>query len=203
MSQNSTVLQKSIQLYAIVAILISVVTVSIVSITPFYRDLREIEKRDLKFARDSSAGILNEFFSRTIDIASQISSRTQAKMLLESWINKPDSRQETELFLAEILKAALGSSNKLVSISRFDSQGKLVTRVGTKVNGLLPKQFDISRIRMLGPIQKGTEHYISVVSPIDYDISIGYAIYNKQDDNMETMLFRADSLMYQHKKGKP
>ena len=179
MENKTEKIQRLTQIYAVIAIVIISIIVTLVSVTPLYLKLREIEKRDLIFARDTSSLLINGYFSRLKDIARQVSSRTKAKQLLEDYENRKISYDEMNQFLSTILNAALKSNVEMVGIARVNLNGEIMSEVGLKPKAqYFLKGDDRLPLKLYSPYYEDNHHYLTVLSPV-LDTSnqeIGYDI---------------------------
>jgi diguanylate cyclase (GGDEF)-like protein len=160
-------IQRIIRIYSLVTVVLIAFTVTILAIYPLYSLLRETEKRDLVFARDTSVLIVDEYVSRIKDIAKQISSRTKARILLEEYQAQKITRQQMQSYLRTILQSALQSSTQLIGITRMDSKGEIMASVGKPITStFLPKTNSQSEIAIHGPFIRDKHYYLTITSPI-------------------------------------
>lgn len=166
MSQATTKIQFRIQLYSIISILLTATIVSFFVFYPLYNKLRDIEKRDLFFARDASILIVDSYMSRIRDIAKQISSRTKAMMLTESYQQPNGNTKTSKQFLSKILTAALHNSAHLVGISRYTAKNQLILTVGQ--SPIFDEKFksQLRTIKVHGPFFHAGRYFVTAIAPI-------------------------------------
>ncbi len=161
-------LQKSIVGYSAMGILVIGVIVALVSIGPLYKYLKENADRNLQLVQNTKTRAVEEYLSRAKDIASQISSRTRIREVLEVYNRGEITLKELVKFTENKLLDAMNHSEEVAGISRLDKGGNLVVYVGKPI----PKKFwsipDTKSIKtnVSGSVNVEGEEYIVVVSKI-------------------------------------
>ncbi|HBB30667.1 MAG TPA: hypothetical protein DDZ80_20825 [Cyanobacteria bacterium UBA8803] len=130
-------LQKSILVYSTLAIMVMSVIIAAASILPLYSSLKKNQQRNLLFALKTRTFAIDEYLSRTKDIALQIASRTRVRQMLEAYNRGEVTLDEFANFSHPILTDALKQSQELAGINRLDRKGKLVVQVGLAI----PEEF--------------------------------------------------------------
>ncbi len=144
------------------------VIVALVSIVPFYTNLKRDQERNLQFALTTRTMAVEEYLSRVKDVAVQVTSRTKAREKLEKYNQGQVTLDELVNFSTAILTDSLNHSKEIVGISRLDRQGELAIQVGLPV----PREHwpvpDAKATEALvrGPIQLRGKSYLVVGAPI-------------------------------------
>ena len=125
--------RKSLILYSIIGILVSGLIIAIVSIVPLTSKLKEYQEEKLVFAVKTKSLTVNEFLTRAKETASQITSRTRIRDMLEKYNRHEISLKELVSFCGPKLKDALAHSANAIAISRFDRLNNLVIMVNTPI----------------------------------------------------------------------
>ncbi|MDF1760979.1 MAG: diguanylate cyclase [Coxiellaceae bacterium] len=160
-------IQRTIQIYAIFAVVLIAITITAVAVYPLYSKLRDTEQRGLAFARDTGVLIVDEYVARIKDIAKQISSRTKARLLVQDYDDNKISKHEMTPYLRNILRSALRSSTQLMGITRVNKNGDIMANVGKPIpSDFYPAHMTPSQLKLYGPFTRDKHYFITVVSPI-------------------------------------
>jgi len=160
--------RKSLILYSIIGILVSGLVIAGVSIVPLTAKLKKYQEEKLVFAVKTKSLTVNEFFSRAIETASQITSRTRIRDMLEKYNRQEMSLEELVSFCGPKLKDALAHSANAIGISRFDKLKNLTMQIETpipEVYWYIPPETVMSPV-LRGPVQINDELHIIVSAPI-------------------------------------
>jgi signal transduction histidine kinase len=161
-------LQRSILVYSTLITLVIGAIIAAVSIVPLYNTLKRDQQRNLLFALKTRTFAIDEYLSRTKDIALQIASRTRVRNKLEAYNRGEISRTELVEFSQPILKDALKQSRELVGINRLDQRGELVVQVGLAI----PEKFrsipNLNSNAVISPVPLvlAGQSYLVVKAPI-------------------------------------
>ncbi|GGA37116.1 cache domain-containing protein [Okeania sp. KiyG1] len=187
-SINSKELQRLLIFYSAAGIFTISVLVAIVSIAPLYKQLKRNEESNLQSALRTRTLAVEEFLSKAKGIATQIASRTQARLELEAYNRSLNNRASTVSNITRYLSDALNRSEDVVGISRFDRDNQLVVQLGLPI----PQKFwDFStqnsqNSQISNPIRLNNQSYIIV----------SQAIFNSNQEQQGTdlVLFKTEDL---------
>lgn len=161
-------LQRSLVVYSSIGILTISAIVAIASIVPLSQQLRQAEARNLQSALKTRTLVVEEFLSRTQDVAQQIAGRTRAREQLEAYNRGQINRDALVSAITPILTDALNQSEEVDGIIRLDSRDRLAAQVGENI----PEAFwsipspNTQGAIVRGPIQVGQQSYLVVGTPI-------------------------------------
>nr|WP_293093161.1 ATP-binding protein [Okeania sp. SIO2F4] len=182
---NSKQLQRLLIFYSAVGIFTISILLAIISIFPFYKELRKNAESNLKLGLRTRTLAVEEFLLRTKDIAAQIASRTQARRELESYNRNPNYSDAAVSKMADYLKDALNQTEDVVGISRFGRDNQLVVELGLPI----PQehwQLPIKKAKISNPIRLKNESYLIISQPIINS--------KKQQVGTDLVLFKTQSL---------
>lgn len=171
-------LRQSIVVYAAVGMLAIGVIISIASMVPLYRYLKQDAQENLLLAVQTKSQAVEEYLWRVRDIAEQIASRSKAREALENYNQGEVKKPELAQFSTPLLADALNQSPEIVGITRLDRAGNPVVEVG----------MPIARHLWQVPPGEGTNAIVS--QPIrlkeQFYIVAGAPIINKQSQRVGT-----------------
>jgi PAS domain S-box-containing protein len=161
-------LQRSLVVSSTLGIFSVAVIVAVASIAPLYEYLKKEQERTLVLALNAKTTAVEEYLARAKDVASQISSRTIARRVLDEYNRGETTLQELQEFSQEVLSDALRFSPEVSGLTRIDLKGTPVVRVGLEIPGefLQRQDFRSRKILLHGPATLGAQSYLVVQSPI-------------------------------------
>ncbi|NLX99758.1 MAG: PAS domain-containing protein [Rhodopirellula sp.] len=134
-------LRNSIIIYTTFGMLLMIVVSALLAVLPIYDKLRDAQQNYFLHATRSKAGDVEQYLWRIEAIARQISSRTHARRLFESYLRQEITKEEFAAQSKPILLDALAGSNEARGITRADKQGNVLVTVGAAIpRSLWPKQ---------------------------------------------------------------
>lgn len=183
---------KNLQRILIVAASLGILTiagsVAIASIVPLARRLRQAEEKNLIFAASTRKLVVEEYLSKATEVAAQITSRTRARRLLESFNQGEIPLEEFTTNTQRILTDALQQSDEVVGITRLDRDRQARASVGLTIP---PEVFVIPPEDVRVPIAEN----LVEIEEITY-LAIGAPILNPQKERVGTdiVLYSIDHL---------
>ncbi len=160
-------LQKSIITYSAFGILVVSILIVLVSVVPFYAHLKAEEENKLAMIAGTRAMAIEEYLSRTSDIATQITSRTQIRNALESYNQGEMSLEGLIEFSAPKLADAMTISDEIAGITRLDQTGTAAIQVGLPLSPTnLAAIQDNSSVTLHYPFMINNQPYMIVCAPI-------------------------------------
>jgi diguanylate cyclase (GGDEF)-like protein/PAS domain S-box-containing protein len=123
-------LQNRISTFAMFGILLTGLIVGLATALPFYHQLRKNSELSMRFHVHAQAQTLSQQFSKLIDIAQQLTSRTQIRKRLEQYNQGKVSLTELVQFSVPRLEDAMAQTGEIAGLIRLDAQGNPVVRVG-------------------------------------------------------------------------
>ncbi len=161
-------LQRSLVISSTLGIFSVAVIVAVASIAPLYEYLKTEEERSLALALSAKTTAVEEYLARAKDVASQISSRTEARRKLEEFNRGQIPIQELQEFSQTVLSDAMRFSPDVRGITRVDLKGEAIVQVGLEIpEEFLQRQDSRSREALFqGPITLGGHTYLVVQAPI-------------------------------------
>ncbi len=154
--------------YAIASVLIVSALVAWVGMMPLYRELLRNQEQNLAFGAHTRAQTLDQLLSNKIDVALQITGRTQARLALERYNQGELDLESLQEFSEPILLDALAMSENVAGITRLDDDAKLAITVGRPV----PESYwqavasDNDATQLRGPVEIEDEEYLLISTPI-------------------------------------
>ena len=167
-SLNAKTLQRLLITYSALGIFAISAIVALISIVPLYNQIKKDTERDLQFSLHTRRMTIEQFLLRRQDIASQITSRTRVRQLLENYNSGKIQREHIIGFTRKGLTDALNQTEDVFGIVRLDARGNLVVSVGESV----PSQFwQIPPLEVTQPIIGSTlqlkeKSFLVVSAPI-------------------------------------
>lgn len=161
-------LTRNLIVSAALGILTISVIVSLSGMIPLYRKLQSSEERQLVFGVKTRAQTLEQLLARQKGIAEQITSRTKARVELESYNRGESTAENFREIVGPILQDALDHSDQVAGIARLDLHGDLAVAVGQEI----PEDFritpdaDSQLAKLAGPFDIGGEKFVIVRAPI-------------------------------------
>ncbi|MGC9503669.1 methyl-accepting chemotaxis protein [Baaleninema sp.] len=116
-----------------VGIFIVSAIVAAVAVFPLSRQIKAEVRKELQFAATTRIFTVEEFLSRLESIAMQITSRTRARQILETYNRGEIERGEFAATSQGILTDALNQFEDVLGITRLDRQGNLAVSVGREI----------------------------------------------------------------------
>ncbi|MEB3341213.1 ATP-binding protein [Okeania sp.] len=162
---NSKQLQRLLIFYSAVGILAISILVAIISIFPLSEQLRRNQERNLQSALRTKRLTVEVFLSRAKDIASQISSRTQARVNLEIYNRNPNNSAVAVSKVKLYLTDALNQTEDVVGISRLGLDNKLIVELGIPI----PQKFwnlPVKKAKISNPISIDNKLYFMITQPV-------------------------------------
>ena len=163
---------KNLQRIVIIAASLGILTiagsVAIASIVPLSRRLRQAEEKNLIFAASTRKLVVEEYLSKAKEVAAQITSRTRARRLLESFNQGEIELDEFTSSTQRILTDALQQSEEVAGITRLDRDRQPRANVGltipSEVFVIPPEDARIPIAEDLVEIEGST--YLAIGAPI-------------------------------------
>lgn len=165
---SSDKLQKKIILFSAAGLFIISTIVAAVSIIPLYDRLISEQEKTLVFAATTKTMAIEEFLTRSKDIANQITSRTRLRQKLEAYNAKEISLEELLPFFRKALGDALSGSEEVLGITRLDDRGQRIVQLGIVIpesSWPIPES-DSKEILVEGPVKLGDQSYLVIRAPI-------------------------------------
>lgn len=115
-----------------------------------------------------TAMAVNEWGRRVMDIAIQITSRTQIRQALEKYNNKEISLTQLKAFTEPKLSDAMNMSDEIIGITRLDRLGKIVAQCGESLpSAARPIDYSVSLDTSVStPVIQNSRHLVVVSAPI-------------------------------------
>ncbi|MFC1834002.1 ATP-binding protein [Thermodesulfobacteriota bacterium] len=168
-TQNSTqYLQKCIVMCSALGILLVGVIVGAASIVPLYDHLRKVQESQLTVSLASKMRLLEEYFAKARDIASQQAIQMGARQELNDYNNGRISLSELIESTRHEITDAMHYSRGVSGITRLDGNGNPVVQFGPR----LPVPPDTlvdpssSETRFQGPYMVDNDLYLVATNPI-------------------------------------
>lgn len=135
---------------------------------PIYAHLKKSENNNVYHDAALTAMAVNEWGRRVMDIAIQITSRTQIRQELEKYNNKEISLTQLKAFTEPKLSDAMNMSEEIIGITRLDCLGKIVAQCGESLPSAARSidyslSFDTS---VSTPVIQNGRHLVVVSAPI-------------------------------------
>jgi diguanylate cyclase (GGDEF)-like protein/PAS domain S-box-containing protein len=160
-------LQKSIIVSSAVSIVLFGLLVAGVSIVPLYQHLTSDAEQTLSLGANTRAVAVNEYLTRTCDVAAQITSRTQIRVALERYNQGEMTHEELVEFSAPKLADALAQSPEIAGMVRYDQAGAPVVQLGLEYPlEQLPPPGASDTVKLYEPALFEGESYLIVSAPI-------------------------------------
>ncbi|MEM6503754.1 MAG: ATP-binding protein [Cyanobacteria bacterium P01_C01_bin.89] len=197
-SALSSRLQRNLSLYSAGGVFLVSVLVALISVIPLYTKLKNSREKDLQANLSTHIFAVNQSLERKVDIAEQITSRTRAYQLLDRYLQGKASFEELQSSSTKILGDALGRTEFLVGISRFDPNQQLISKVGpvafTELKDTLKTKGDSPTIT--GPVSINGSLYILISAPIlsDTNEQIGTDIATFELSELEKITKKSGGL---------
>jgi methyl-accepting chemotaxis protein len=187
-SQNIRRLRTKIILSSGFGILIASAIVALASIIPLYNRLKEGEKKNLQSTVQTRTMTVEEFISKAKNVAEQITSRTRARQLLQSYnqgeLEPPEFREN----ISPIMQDALRKTKAVTGITRLGNEQQVAVSVGMQI----PQQY--------WSIPPATSNNVALRGPVDIQgesfLVLGAPILENQQNRVGTdlVLFRTNNL---------
>ena len=135
---------------------------------PIYDRLKETENNSVRYAAQLKALAVNEWSRRIIDLAGQVTSRTQIREELEKYNQNRVSPADLKAFADPRLADAMNFSEEIIGITRLNNRGKPVAQCGKPIP-VIPDGIDYSHrfaISFSTPILQGDRQVLVVSTPI-------------------------------------
>ena len=157
-------LRESLVICTAIGIFFVALTVGMAGILPLYRYLIMEEERNLLLALNAKTVAVEEFLTRTRDVALQISSRTWDKKKFEEYRSGNISRQNLAQFTDKVMLEAINFAPEVWGISRLGVHGEILVQVGVEAPKELLEPSILSSVstQFLGPAAIG-RHPMSLV----------------------------------------
>jgi PAS domain S-box-containing protein len=165
-------LQRSIILYAALGIVFISIIISLVSIVPFYTDLKEDAQQNLSLNVKNRILAIDEYLARIKNIASQITSRTRIRQELEAYNRGEIDREALVEFSAPKLADALDQAPEIAGMVRFDQHHEPVVVLDMPVPHndwpSVPREYTTTTV-VSNPIYLDNQIFLFVMAPIISD----------------------------------
>ncbi|MDY6854983.1 MAG: PAS domain S-box protein [Thermodesulfobacteriota bacterium] len=166
MAEGNTLkgVKRSIVVFSAVSILVIGVLVALVSIIPLYNQLKKDEERNLLFFLKAKTTAIEEYLSKTKEIALHTSSKSKTREKLKAYNQGKINLNEYVNFSKPILIDALNRFEDVAGISRFDQKGNLMIEVGQSISEELRhiQYIETKEVYIEGPITEGDKSYLIV-----------------------------------------
>jgi len=165
---QSILLQRRIQLFAVIGILITGLLVAIVTAFPLYRHAHELVSMSLQDRARNQAQLAGQFLDKAVDIAGQVSSRTGVRDKLEEYNAWQIGLSELVLYSAPRLRDALDQVGSIAGMVRFDADFFPVLELGSPVPAeyLDRAMSNASAVSITGPVLVGDRVLLLVSTAI-------------------------------------
>ncbi len=165
---SSDKLQKKIILFSAAGIFIISLIVAAVSIIPLYQQLISEQEKNLVFASTTKTMAIEEFLTRSKDIATQITSRTKIRQKLEAYNAGKISLEGLLPFTRKGLGDALSGSEEVLGITRLDGKAQRVIQLGVDIpESIWPiPASDSKEVLVEGPVELDGSSYLVIGAPI-------------------------------------
>lgn len=165
---RAQVVYKKIILFSAAGIFIISTIIAAVSILPLYDRLISEQEKNLVFTATTKTMAIEEFLTRSKDIANQLPSRTKIRQKLEAYNANQISLEELLSFTRKGLGDALSGSVEVRGITRLDGNGVQVIQLGNIIPQSvwpLPEQGS-TEVLVEGPIKIDGQSYLVIDAPI-------------------------------------
>lgn len=161
-------LQRSIIIYCVIGILVIGVVSAAAGILPLYDRLKIEQERNLSFAVHTRSMAIEQYLTRSEDVALQVTSRTKIRLKLEAYNRGEIPLTEVVSFSKKLLEDAMNKSEELVGITRLDAKNRFALQIGKQIpKEIWPVPSSNSKKALVeGPIKLGGEEYLIVGAPI-------------------------------------
>lgn len=192
-------LRKKIILSSVVYTLIALLTISTLSIFPFFRWLRHFEENNLAHAAEIRALAVEEYLSRMAEITRQINSRSAIRQALMDHRAGRLAFEELSRLTPVVLGDALNISQEVVGITRLDEHLQLIAQVGQAIplRKILENPPADSALRILDPLLIDGTLYLAVWGPIshrDEPVVIGYDLVLFTTNKLQRIVWNESGL---------
>lgn len=167
---NMRQVQGRIIFYSIIGIVVTAITVAILTLAPFYTSMKEAQDAHVRFAREMTGQLVDQYLSRKKDIARQVASRTKAWQLLREHEQGKITQSQMQQYLSKILMAAMRQSDLITGITRLDRKSKPLVQVGETIpRTYWPNMVSERQPRLIGPFKHKGQTYITVSTNVFTD----------------------------------
>ena len=131
--EDTSSLQRRLLRFALAGVVITTLTVGIASGVVLYSMVKKDQDNALRFATESAAWTLREYLTKTYSVASQVTSRSFARRMLESY----NRGAITQRLLAEVsapeMEDAKNISPEIIGITTLGLDGEPLVSVGVNL----------------------------------------------------------------------
>lgn len=127
---SSKNLRKKLFLYLVVSLFVFSLFLILLIANPIYDSLKKAENDNVHHNAEIRALAVNEWASRAVELAAQVTSRTRIREELEKYNNKEISLDQLKRFTEPKLSDAMNLSKEIIGITRLDREGKPVAQCG-------------------------------------------------------------------------
>jgi PAS domain S-box-containing protein len=161
-------LRNAILLYATGGIVLTVMASSALALLPIQQQLRQRRLDHINQVVETKTTAIKQYRLRVQDIASQIASRTRARLLLTQLNQKQMSHEQYVAATQPLLLDAMQPQRYLAGLVRLDAQGQVAVSLGDTIDPkhwpLYPTETQTTTIA--GPWLIGDTFYVTVAAPI-------------------------------------
>lgn len=137
---------------------------------PLHQELEERQDTSLTFAATTRAVAVQQFLAQARGVATQVSSRTKARKLLEAHVAGTLDAATARDGIGDILSDALRQSPNVLGITRLTRDGAVVAAVGkappSSVSAAATPALVDTEASIVGPLQLDGERALAIGSPI-------------------------------------
>ncbi len=168
MTEKPQELQRRIARFSIFGIIFTALFVGLTTAVPLHLYAKKDIEKNLVFNAKTQALTVQEHLSKLHDIATQITSRTKARELLEAYNTGKISLEELQQNVSPILRDAMTLSQLIVGITRVSLKGIALVKVGTPIEkGFWETKLDSAHsAKLLTPVYEGNKQVILFIAPI-------------------------------------
>ncbi len=141
------------------------IVIAVVTLFPFYEALTKVQLSEFKNDTKQEAQHIAQILSKLQDVTKQISSRTKARQILETYNKKLINIDAAQKGLSEILSDALGSS-EILGISRYTKDKIPLVTLGISTKDNLCFQSGTIENIEFHVTKEDTHDYLLLCSPI-------------------------------------
>ncbi len=169
MHQHTTErLQRYIILYSVLGIFLVGVVIAGVGLWFYADSLQQRQQGHLAKELHFRQVVIEQSLTRLRDIATQISSRTRVREILEAYNKRSISRNAMTESMAPIMSDAMDRTPDVLGITRMDSAARQVFKIGLKIpeGSWFEAQAQPDRATVYGPVYLRGTAYLIVTSPV-------------------------------------
>ncbi|OGO90758.1 MAG: hypothetical protein A3F10_06720 [Coxiella sp. RIFCSPHIGHO2_12_FULL_42_15] len=164
MAENSRKIQRRTLYYSFAVILIIAILISLINLIPFYRNLYQLEFRDLLYSRDIATLVIQEYILRVKEVARETSNDFSTVQLMQDYVDHKISLKELKNQSKGKLNFSIHRNPQIIKMERFDKEGVLISRAGEYSPIKYP--FSKEKEAIVGPYIINHRYYVLVNSTI-------------------------------------